>query len=204
MRYVLAVMGAFVMSFFGFGKPAKAADSRTLYDFTLTAIDGQPMPLSAYRGRVVLLVNTASFCGFTRQYAGLETLYKTYRDKGLVIIGVPSNDFGAQEPGSSSEIKQFCDANFSIEFPLADKSAVVGENAIPLYAWLRVRLGDAGMPRWNFHKYLIGRDGQPIDWFASITGPDTKVLVSAIEKALAAGAAPPSGEPAGEPAPVTP
>ena len=164
---------------------AVAASGSSLYDFTLTGIDGKPFALSQFEGKVVLLVNTASECGYTGQYEGLEKLYLDYRDKGLVIVGVPSNDFGAQEPGEAAEIASFCKLNYGVTFPLADKTVVSGAAADPLYVWAGDKAGMLGKPSWNFHKYLFGRDGEFIDWFSTPTKPESAKIVAAIEKALA-------------------
>jgi glutathione peroxidase len=162
-----------------------AAHADSLHDFTLTGIDGNPMPLDQFKDKVVLLVNTASECGFTGQYDGLEKLWQSYKDKGLVIVGVPSNDFGGQEPGKADQIASFCKINYGVTFPLADKAVVKGKNAIPVYAWASSKAGMLGAPKWNFHKFLFGRDGSYIDWYASPTEPTSKKITSAVEKALA-------------------
>ena len=153
------------------------------YDFEFTSIEGDKLPLSQYRGHPVLVVNTASFCGFTGQYKGLEALYRRYKDKGLVVLGVPSNDFGEQEPGTNAEIKKFCEAKFDVTFPLADKEVVSGERAHPLYRWAARQTGALGVPTWNFHKILIGRDGRIVEWFTAAGGMGPK-LDRAIEAAL--------------------
>ena len=158
----------------------------TAYDFTLTGIDGKPMPLSQFRGHPMLIVNTASECGYTGQYEDLEKLWLAYGKKGLIVIGVPSNDFGGQEPGSATEIAQFCKVNYGVTFPLADKTVVKGKNADPFYKWAGDQAGALGRPKWNFHKYLIGADGQFIDWFASPTKPMSPKITAAVDKALAA------------------
>jgi glutathione peroxidase len=162
-----------------------AATAKTLHDFTLTGIDGKPMPLSQFDGKVVLLVNTASECGYTGQYEGLEKLWESYKDKGLVIVGVPSNDFGGQEPGKAEEIATFCKINYGVTFPLSDKAVVKGKEAIPVYAWAGGEAGMVGRPKWNFHKYLFSKDGTFIDWFATPTEPMSSKITSAVEKALA-------------------
>jgi glutathione peroxidase len=144
--------------------------------------DEKPQSLCQYAGKVVLVVNTASFCGFTSQYKGLEDLYAKYRDRGLVVLGFPSNDFGAQEPGSNGEIAKFCEGTFGVKFPMFTKTQVTGDGAAPLFKQLTAQTGQK--PRWNFHKYLIGRDGKVIDQYSSMTGPDSKSLVAAIEKSL--------------------
>jgi glutathione peroxidase len=160
------------------------AHASTLYDFTLTGIDGKPMPLEQFKGKVVLLVNTASECGYTGQYEGLEKLWLTYQDKGLVIVGVPANDFGGQEPGQAAEIATFCKLNYGVTFPLADKTVVKGQAAAPVYIWAGEKAGMVGRPKWNFHKYLFGRDGAFIDWFSTPTEPMSKKITAAVEKAL--------------------
>jgi len=145
--------------------------------------DEKPQSLCQYAGRVVLVVNTASFCGFTGQYKGLEELYARYKDKGLVVLGFPSNDF-SQESGSNQQIAEFCENTFGVKFPMFAKSSVKGAEASPLFRQLADLSGTA--PRWNFHKYLLGRDGKLVDNYSSLTGPDNKGLVRAIEKQLAA------------------
>lgn len=152
-----------------------------VHDFELNTIDGQKMPLSAYKGKVVLVVNTASQCGYTPQYEGLELLYKKYRAQGLVLVGVPANNFGGQEPGTNDEIKTFCSRTYHVTFPMASKVSVTGGDQIPLYKYLS---GAAGAPEWNFTKYLVGKDGQVIRKFDSAVEPDAKELTAAIEAAL--------------------
>ena len=153
-------------------------------DFVFEAIDGTPMPLSMFTGRVLLVVNTASFCGFTKQYEGLQTLHERYGAKGLVVIGVPSNDFGEQEPKAAGEIADFCKGAFGVTFPLTSKQVVKGNNAHPFYAWAANILGTSGAPRWNFHKYLVGADGQLVSSFSTQTEPLSPKLVTAIEAEL--------------------
>jgi glutathione peroxidase len=155
------------------------------YDFDFTAIDGADLPLSQYRGRPVLVVNTASFCGFTPQYADLEALWRTYRDRGLVVIGVPSNDFGEQEPGSATEIRQFCEGTYAVDFPLTAKQAVIGDAAHPFFRWIADELGDAGAPRWNFHKYLVAPDGSLAGAWPSRVRPTDQEIAAEIEALLA-------------------
>ena len=167
------------------GIPGGSRAMASIYEFAVDDIHGKKVKLSRYRDRVLLIVNTASKCGFTPQYKGLEALWRRYKDKGLVVLGVPSNDFGGQEPGSNEEIKRFCEASFDVTFPLADKQVVTGANAHPLYRWAAAQTGTLGTPRWNFHKILIGRDGRVIDWFTAVSGTGSK-LERAIEAALAA------------------
>ncbi|MDP8995871.1 MAG: glutathione peroxidase [Pseudomonadota bacterium] len=178
MRFILTIMVALMAV-----TTTQAANN--LYDFTLTGLDGKPMPLEQFKGHPVLLVNTASECGFTPQFDGLEKLWEAYKDKGLVVIGVPSNDFGGQEPGVGHEIATFCQKNYGVTFPLADKSVVSGADAIPVYQWAAKHVSVLGSPKWNFHKYLFGKDGQLIDWFASTTEPQSSKVIAAVDAALA-------------------
>ena len=154
----------------------------TLNHTLLRLQDEKPQSLCQYTGKVVLAVNTASYCGFTRQYKGLEALHEKYKAQGLVVLGFPSNDF-AQEKGSNKEIADFCENTFGVKFPMFAKSSVKGPEASPLYQQLAQLSGTA--PRWNFHKYLLGRDGKLVDNYSSLTGPDNKGLVRAIEQQLA-------------------
>ena len=165
---------------------ARAQDnsSASAHDFSFTAIDGTELPLSDFKGKTVLVVNTASQCSFTKQYGPLQALYEEYKDRGLVIVGVPSNDFGGQEPGSEAEITAFTETEFSVDFPLAAKTRVKGSEASPFYRWAASQVGSAGKPRWNFHKYLIGPDGEMIDWFSTFTKPNSAKMRKAIEQNL--------------------
>lgn len=147
-----------------------------------TLLDEKPVSLCDYRGRVVLVVNTASYCGFTPQYKGLEALYSRYRERGLVVLGFPSNDFGAQEPGSAREIKDFCDSTYGVKFPMFSKTVVSGNAASPFYKALSQKGGSA--PAWNFHKYLIDRRGEQVFSYGSRTEPDDRRLVAQIETLL--------------------
>jgi len=163
---------------------ASAATCPALLNHTFERLqDEKPQSLCQYTGKVVLVVNTASFCGFTSQYKGLEALNTKYKDQGLVVLGFPSNDF-AQEKGSNKEIADFCESTFGVKFPMFTKTQVTGEGAAPMFKQLTAQTGQK--PRWNFHKYLIGRDGKVIDQYSSMTGPESKTLVSAIDKALKA------------------
>ena len=154
-------------------------------DFTLSTPQGAPMPLSQFAGRPMLVVNTASKCGFTPQYQGLQSLWTEYEPQGLVVLGVPSNDFGNQEPGTDAEIGAFCTTRFATTFPLAAKAHVRGPEAIPLFQWLANEAGVLGHPRWNFYKYLISRDGTLATWFGSTITPASSRLRQAIERTLA-------------------
>lgn len=155
------------------------------YDFSFRKIDGGDLALAQWRNKPVLVVNTASECGYTPQYKELETLWRRYRDRGFVLLGVPSNDFGGQEPGSEAEIKDFCARNYQVDFPLAAKEPVIGRNAHPFYRWVATELGEAGAPRWNFHKYLIGPDGGIAGAWPSRVSPTDPAITGAIDKALA-------------------
>lgn len=179
------MLGAVAMLLVAAAPAAHAkVDAMSAHQFAFTSITGEPMPMSRFAGKAVLLVNTASRCGFTHQYEGLQTLYDRYKDRGLVVLGVPSNDFGGQEPGSEAEIKQFCEATFGITFPMTEKQHVRGAAAHPLYKWLEQRMGAAARPGWNFHKILLGPDGAPITAWSTGTGPLSASVTSGIEKAL--------------------
>lgn len=165
---------------------AETAEDRLDWaSLSLPAISGGQVEARSLKGKVVLVVNTASQCGFTPQYKGLEDLWRDYRGRGLVVLGVPSNDFGSQEPGSNADVATFCEINYGVDFPLLEKQVVTGAAAHPFYRWAADRTGPLGVPRWNFHKILVGRDGKLVDWFASTTSPDAPRLRSAIDKALA-------------------
>lgn len=155
------------------------------HDFSFTTIDGKPLPLKSYAGKAVLVVNVASFCGLTPQYSELQKLHETYGPKGLVVLGVPSNDFGAQEPKSEGEIAKFCESNYGVTFPMTSKQKVVGMDAHGLYQWISGAAGEAVVPKWNFHKYLIGKKGELLETFGSRVPPNDPAIKGAIEKALA-------------------
>jgi len=154
----------------------------SFFDLSAKRLDGQPQALSQYQGQVALVVNTASACGYTPQYEGLEKLYEAHKGQGFVVLGFPSNDFGAQEPGSAEEIASFCDTRFHVKFPLFEKVNTKGPGQSPVFAWLAK---DGGEPKWNFHKYLVGRDGKLIKAFPSKVAPEDPELTGAIEAALA-------------------
>lgn len=170
---------------FGLTNIAHAApDSGTLAQFSLPSIDGGTLDLAQFKGKTVLIVNTASQCGFTPQYEGLQSLWEEYQGRGLVVLGIPSNDFGTQEPGIKDEIKEFCSVNFDIDFPMSDKLVVKGDEAHPLYQWLRAELGNGSRPKWNFYKYLINAEGKPVTYFSSMTKPTSSRMRKAIEANL--------------------
>jgi glutathione peroxidase len=185
MRKILGAL-AFLPALFA-ASEVRAGDTQVgrATDFNFTGIDGTPLPLSTFAGKALLVVNTASFCGFTKQYTGLQKLYETYKDRGLVVIGVPANDFGQQEPGTNGEIAQFCQGGFNITFPLTEKVSVTGADAHPFYKWATTVLGAGAAPKWNFHKYLIAPDGKLISSFSTTVEPTAPKLLEAIEAALA-------------------
>ncbi|HEY1720852.1 MAG TPA: glutathione peroxidase [Magnetospirillaceae bacterium] len=161
-----------------------ADNTGSAWDFSFETLTGKPLPLSEFKGKAVLVVNTASQCGFTPQYKDLEELAKKYKGQGLVVLGVPCNDFGGQEPGSAEEIGAFCEKNYGVSFPMAGKAKVTGGDAHPFYAWARKKVGILGSPKWNFHKYLIAPDGSLADWFSTPTKPTADKVSRAIEKIL--------------------
>lgn len=163
--------------------PADAA-STSAHDIDFTSIDGDPLPLSDFAGKAVLVVNTASLCGFTYQYDGLQDLFDRYRARGLVVLGVPSNDFGQQEPGAEEEIKHFCEVNFDIDFPLTEKQSVKGDDAHPFFRHVAETFGEDTLPRWNFHKYLVDPEGRLIGAWPSKVEPSGAEITGAIERAL--------------------
>ena len=156
----------------------------TAHDFSFKSIDGAPLPMSKFKGKAVLLVNVASQCGLTPQYSGLEALWKDKSGKGLVVLGVPANNFGAQEPGTEKEIMTFCETRYSIDFPMTSKEDVIGAGAHPMYKWLAAELGEDAAPKWNFHKYLIHKDGSIAGVFGPRTTPDDAAMNAEIDKAL--------------------
>ena len=160
--------------------------SENAYNYSFKDINEEDViNLSDYKGKTLVVVNTASLCGFTYQYDGLQKLYDDYKDQGLVVLGVPSNDFGNQESGTNSEVKEFCESTFSITFPLTEKNVVKGKDAHPFFKWSKKELGFiGGVPRWNFHKIIIGKDGKAIAGYTALTRPSSKKFISEIEKAL--------------------
>jgi len=156
----------------------------TAWDFDFTAIDGQLLPMTTFRDHPVLVVNVASKCGLTPQYEGLEKLYAAYRERGLVVLGVPCNQFAGQEPGTEAEIAEFCRTNFGVEFPLTAKADVKGEGAHPFYRWAVEQVGEPAEPVWNFHKLLVGKDGSLVNVFGPRTDPQDPEILAAVEAAL--------------------
>jgi glutathione peroxidase len=162
--------------------PAVHAAVSSLYDLSVSTLEGEPQPLSIYKGKVALVVNVASECGFTPQYQGLEKLYESYKDKGFVLLGFPSNDFGGQEPGDGKQIREFCSSKFHVTFPMFEKVKTQGEGQSPVYAFLSDK---NGAPKWNFHKYVVGKDGKVVAAFPSEVEPESAALNAAIDAALA-------------------
>lgn len=158
----------------------------TAYQFEFRTIRGETLPLSRFEGQPVLVVNTASQCGLTPQYRELQGLWERYKGKGLVVLGVPSNDFGAQEPGTETEIVEFCEVNYSVDFPMTEKQVVIGGEAHPFYQWVVEIAGEDAAPKWNFHKYLIGPEGELVNVFPSKMSPLDAAIVDEIERLVGA------------------
>jgi glutathione peroxidase len=180
----MRAMLALILAWFGLGAPARAAAPGEAYQFSFEKLEGGSLPLSAYKGKAVLVVNTASKCGFTPQYEGLQKLWADKKDEGLVILGVPSGNFAGQEFGKAKEIEEFCKIRYGVDFPLAAKTDVIGKGAHPFYVWAKETLGPAAAPKWNFHKILIGKDGRPVAAFGSGVKPESPELTGAISAAL--------------------
>ena len=179
----LACLGLTLVGLVAFAD--QTAPAPTAHEFAFVSIDGAPLPLRDFAGKAVLVVNTASLCGFTYQYTALQALWETYRERGLVVLGVPSNDFGNQEPGSETAIKEFCEVNFAVDFPLTEKQRVRGPDAHPFFRYVGEELGADAAPRWNFHKYLVTPDGRLAGAWPSRVEPDAPAIRQAIEAALA-------------------
>ena len=175
--YIIIIM-------FSFFNKTMSNNTETFFDLNVNSINGDELNLSKLKGKTILLVNVASNCGFTKQYDDLQNLYESYKDKGLVVIGMPSNQFGGQEPGSETEIKNFCETNFNITFPMTSKYDVKGDNAHPIYIWAKETFGKSTVPKWNFHKILINKEGKVEDTFASFTNPMSKKIINKLEEIL--------------------
>ena len=168
---------------FSFFSKVSANYSKLAYDFNFNGIDGNKIELSEYRNKVIVVVNVASRCGYTPQYNDLQNLWSNYKSKNLVVIGVPTNNF-KQEPGNNKEIKDFCETNFGINFPMTEKTNVIGKDAHPFYKWAKKNHGISAIPKWNFHKIVIGKNGKVVDTFASFTKPTSKKFLNLIEKEI--------------------
>jgi len=173
-----------IIIMFSFLKTSMSENSKTFYDFKINSINGEEINLSIFKDKTILLVNVASKCGFTKQYDDLQKLYDDYKEKGLVVIGIPSNQFGGQEPGTETEIKNFCETNFNITFPMTSKYEVKGDNAHSIYIWAKETFGKSTVPKWNFHKILINKNGKVEDTFASFTGPLSNKIIKKLEEIL--------------------
>ena len=180
-KFLLILIGLIM---FSFTEKVEAKYDKLFFDLSIKNIDSKIINLSKYRGKTILLVNVASNCGFTKQYSSLQTLYDTYKEKNFIVIGVPSNQFGGQEPGSNKEIKDFCETNFNITFPITDKTKVKGDNAHTIYKWAKENHGNSTIPKWNFHKILINKEGKIHDTFGSFTEPLSNKIKKQIELIL--------------------
>ncbi len=187
-RYFSVFIGMLVILFLNIYPVSSAeADQMSIYDFTMKDINGKDVKLGQYKGKVLLIVNVASKCGYTPQYEGLQKLYMKYKDKGLVVLGFPANNFGNQEPGTNQQIQEFCSVNYDVTFPMFSKISVKGDDINPLYEYLTSKKTDpefAGDITWNFNKFLVGTSGKIVNRFASADKPESEKVVSAIEKAL--------------------
>ena len=169
---------------FSFLSKSNASYENLFYDFKIKSITGEIIDLSRFRGKTVLLVNVASNCGFTKQYSELQTLYEKYKENNFIVLGVPSNQFGGQEPGTNEEIKNFCETNFNITFPMTDKIKVKGDEAHPIYKWAKKNHGNSTVPKWNFHKILINKDGKIQDTYGSFIKPMSQKILKQLDKIL--------------------
>ena len=169
---------------FSFSEKVEAKYDKLFFDLSIKSIDSKVINFSDYKGKTILLVNVASNCGFTKQYSDLQALYDKYKEKDFIVLGVPSNQFGGQEPGSNEEIKDFCETNFNITFPITDKIDVKGDNAHLLYKWAKENHGKSTIPKWNFHKILINKEGKIQDTFNSFINPLSDKIIKQIELSL--------------------
>ena len=176
--FILLIMISF------FSNKGIAEYKKLAYDFKFNDLDGTSLNLSDYKGKIIIVVNVASQCGFTSQYEDMQNVWEKYQSKGIIMLGVPSNDFGNQEPGSSKDIKNFCEAKFGISFPMTEKVSVKGEKAHPFYVWARENHGKSAIPKWNFHKIIIDRSGKISEAFSSITNPSSNKFLKVIENLL--------------------
>ena len=178
------LLSLIIISMFSFMNKSFAKYEKIFFDFNIKSIDGNNLEFSKYKNKAILLVNVASNCGFTNQYSDLQKLWEKYEDKGLIVLGIPSNQFGGQEPGTNKEIKKFCEVNFNINFPMTDKVDVKGTLAHPIFLWAKENYGISAIPKWNFHKILINKDGKIHDTYSSLTKPTSKKITEEIEKIL--------------------
>ena len=169
---------------FSFLSKSNANYEKVFYDFSIKSINGENLDFSTFKNKTILMVNVASNCGFTKQYSDLQQLYDKYKDNNFIVLGVPSNQFGGQEPGSNKEIKEFCETNFNISFPMTDKIDVKGNNAHPIYKWAEKNFGGSSVPKWNFHKILINKEGKIQETYGSFTNPMSSKIIKELEKIL--------------------
>lgn len=169
---------------FNFDTILRSMENKNFYDFKLESITGETINLDEYKGKAFLLVNVASNCGFTKQYNDLQNLWEKYKKRDLIVLAVPSNQFGSQEPGTNDEIKKFCETNFNVNFPMTTKYDVKGESAHDIYKWSKETFGKSAIPKWNFHKILIDKKGNIHDTFSSFTNPSSKKIIRVLEKIL--------------------
>ena len=178
----LLIFGLTIIMIF-FKNSSHAEYEKIFYDFKINSITGDQIDLKDFKGKPVLIVNTASYCGFTKQYNDMQELWEKYRDKGLIVLGIPSNSFN-QEKNSNSAVKEFCEVNFNINFPLTEITDVKGDNAHEIYKWAKANYGKSAVPKWNFYKILINREGKVEDTYASLTSPTSKKIIKKIESLL--------------------
>ena len=180
-NFFLITISLIMLTFF---EKTDAKYDKLFFDLSIKDINKEVLDLSRFKGKTILLVNVASKCGFTEQYADLQTLYEKYKEKNFIVLAVPSNQFGGQEPGSNDEIKNFCETNFNISFPITDKVDVKGENAHAIYKWAKKNHGNSTVPKWNFHKILINKEGKVDDTYNSFINPISKKIIKKLEKIL--------------------
>jgi len=178
----LLIIGVTIFMFF-FKSSSHADYERNFYDFKINSISGEVIDLNDFKGKPVLVVNTASYCGFTKQYADMQKLWERYKNKGLIVLGIPSNSFN-QEKKNNNEVKEFCEVNFSINFPITEITDVKGNNAHEIYKWAKENHGKSAVPKWNFYKILINKEGKIEDTYASLTNPTSKKITKKIESLL--------------------
>ena len=175
-KFFLLIM---ILSFFGTNVTANY--DKLAYEFSFKDLDGSSLKLSEYKNKVIVVVNVASQCGFTKQYDDMQKIWENYQAKGVVMLGIPSNDFGQQEPGSNEDIKTFCEAKFGITFPMTEKVSVKGDAAHPFYIWAKKNYGNSAIPKWNFHKIIIDKSGNVAETFSSMTNPSSKKFIKTID-----------------------
>ena len=179
-------MGKIILIFFmifSFINSVKGYQGKSLYDFKFKSINGETIQMEDYKNNVIIVVNVASRCGYTPQYEDLQFVWEKYKENNLIVLGIPTNNF-KQEPGTNEEIKNFCETNFGIDFPMTEKIDVIGTNAHPFYKWAKMNYGLGAIPKWNFHKIVIGKDGKIVDTFASFTKPTSKKFINIIEQEI--------------------